>query len=143
VNVLVDTSVVVRAIRREDLQHAAAVRMLNRLLDDGAVLHSAPQVCYELWVVATRPHAMNGLGLRPVEARRLIDDLRLTFVIKPDPVDLVEGWLALCTAQEVRGKRAHDARLVAWMRSYGIRDMTTFNAADFTAFHDLTLHIPS
>jgi hypothetical protein len=34
----------------------------------------------------------------------------------------------------VTGKRAHDAHLVAWMRTYGVPDLLTFNVVDFQGY---------
>ncbi len=43
------------------------------------VLHVLPQNLYEVWIVATRPVANNGLGLTAQEARREINGIESLF----------------------------------------------------------------
>jgi predicted nucleic acid-binding protein len=43
-------------------------------------------------------------------------------------------WQELVERHGVTGIRAHDARLVAAMQSYGISRLLTFNVSDFRAF---------
>jgi predicted nucleic acid-binding protein len=40
----------------------------------------------------------------------------------------------------IRGIRAHDARLVAAMHTYGITQLLTFNQDDFKGFSITTIH---
>jgi hypothetical protein len=51
-------------------------------------------------------------------------------LVLPDDPALFAAWWNLVRGG-VRGKRAHDARLVAWMRTKQVHDLLTFNAADF------------
>jgi predicted nucleic acid-binding protein len=70
-NILVDTNVVVGFVARGQPRHAPATSAVNRLLADDHELFLVPQVCYEFWVVATRPQDDNGLGLSHADARRV------------------------------------------------------------------------
>ncbi|HET6881706.1 MAG TPA: hypothetical protein VFI31_16200 [Pirellulales bacterium] len=49
----------------------------------------------------------------------------------PDRDDISTRWLTLVESQGVTGFRAHDARLVAAMQSYGISQIMTFNGGHF------------
>ena len=42
-----------------------------------------------------------------------------------------ENWRDLVNVYQVKGKNAHDTRLVAAMRRHGISDLLTFNGVDF------------
>ena len=51
-------------------------------------------------------------------------------------------WWGLVGAG-VQGKRAHDARLVAFMRVNGIDAVLTVNTPDFESFAEIRVHAPS
>lgn len=94
----------------------------------------APQCVYEFWVVATRPVVNNGLGKSPAEANELLEQILNTFQQYDDPPGIVDQWRRLCVAYQIVGKRAHDARLVAYMRRHGIAELLTLNSEDFRSF---------
>jgi len=60
---LIDTSVLARLANAADVRYAIADRAVMELHRRGEVLHLTPQVLVEFWNVATRPLAVNGLGL--------------------------------------------------------------------------------
>ncbi|MEW6251327.1 MAG: hypothetical protein AB1716_11815 [Planctomycetota bacterium] len=60
----------------------------------------------------------------------------------PDPSDLVDRWLGLCTDLGIRGRSAHDARLVAWMRGNGITHLLTLEAG-FARYPGIACIAPS
>lgn len=125
---LLDTNVVLR-LASPDVRDAIA-----RLRQAGRRLCVAPQSCVEAYVVATRPVDANGLGLGPPEAARLIDALLGTFEVRPDPPDLFERWRRVIADAEVRGVRAHDARIGAYAEGHGLEEVVTHNVRDFSSF---------
>ena len=56
---------------------------------------------------------------------------RRRFTLLPDREELSKLWQALVENQGITGFRAHDARLVAAMQSYGVTQLLTFNFRDF------------
>src|SRR4051794_22140617 len=66
---LIDTSILVRRANTTDADHAAATTAVLGLHRRGEVLHLTPQVLVEFRGVATRPKALNGLGLPPADRR--------------------------------------------------------------------------
>ena len=52
-------------------------------------------------------------------------------------------WHDLVNRHEVKGKNAHDARIVAAMLRHGISHLLTFNAADFIRFAAIQVWTPS
>ena len=60
---LIDTTILVRLANSGDVHHAVAARAVLELHRRGEVLHVTPQVMVEFRNVATRPVAINGLGL--------------------------------------------------------------------------------
>jgi len=89
---------------------------------------------FEMWSVLTRPKEVNGWGLAPQEAAKFGTDALRTYGLLEDPSGLVHHWLQLCEAHSVRGKQAHDCRLVAWMELNGIKHLLTLNSADFARY---------
>ena len=71
-NVLADTNILIRSIRRQDPQHKEAVRAIRALRNAGEVVCIVPQNLYELWSVATRPAANKGLALAPAQSARVL-----------------------------------------------------------------------
>jgi predicted nucleic acid-binding protein len=60
---LIDTSILLRLANRADPKHGAAFGAVLKLHRRGEVLQITPQVLIEFRNVATRPVAVNGLGL--------------------------------------------------------------------------------
>lgn len=113
------------------------------MIDGGDELYIAPQVLFEFWVVATRPAERNGLALEPGVARQKADEFLAAFSLLPDPLDLTARWLDLCTRYSVRGRAAHDARLVAWMLGHEMKRIVTRNADDFSRYSEIECIVPS
>ena len=61
--VLLDANILLRMIEPLNEHHRSAVDAVAMLRASGETPCLTPQVLYELWVVATRPVAVNGLGL--------------------------------------------------------------------------------
>jgi predicted nucleic acid-binding protein len=71
--------------------------------------------------------------MTPSQAGHWLRFFQRRFSLLPDREELSVLWQALVEAHGVTGFRAHDARLVAAMQSYGITRLLTFNAAHFRA----------
>lgn len=67
---LIDTSVLARLANAADAFHPIAARTVVELHRRGEVLQIAPQNLIEFRNVATRPLAVNGLGLSAPEAEK-------------------------------------------------------------------------
>lgn len=137
--ILLDTNLLVRVTNSTDLQCACARQAIHQLLSRGSQVIVVPQVLYEFWVVATRnagatPRGQNGLGMSTDQANQWLAFFQRRFTVLPDRADLLGRWQLLVRTNAVRGYRAHDARLVAAMETYGIATLMTFNGGDFRAF---------
>lgn len=136
--ILVDTNVLLRAAQPGHAHHAAAKTAVKTLRLRGYVPCVVPQVLYEYWVVATRPLTENGLGLTTGEAQDDLAQIMEQFHFFRDERAIFERWQQLVTDYDVRGKTAHDARLVAAMMRHGITDLVTFNDEHFRRFSAIT-----
>jgi predicted nucleic acid-binding protein len=128
---LLDTNVVLRLIDRADPAHPACQQAVERLIERGDEPCLAPQVLVELWVVATRPAEQNGFGWAAEATSTHIGRLRGLFALLPERAEVFERWLRLVTGAAVLGKRAHDARLAAFMQVHSIAAVLTLNPGDF------------
>jgi predicted nucleic acid-binding protein len=132
-SVLLDTNVLLRLIDRNDARHVACSHSIETLLGQGEDVFLAPQVLIEFWVVSTRPTDATppGFGWKPQTASQHLAGVRKTFRMLDDAPGVFERWLYLVETCSIHGKRAHDARLVAFMQQHGIEQILTLNPKDF------------
>ena len=69
--------------------------------------------------------------------------IEIFFTVLPDSHEAFRQWRRLIVTHEVKGAKVHDARLAAIMLVYGIRDILTFNAADFRRYEHVKVLDPS
>lgn len=140
---LVDTNIVLWLDDTAHAQHVQTRSAVDWLDVNGHDAVIVPQVLYEYWVVATRPVENNGLGLTTAKASQAISDWAAMFQLLRDERGIFGVWHDLVTVHEVKGKNAHDARLVAAMQRHGLSNILTFNSADFGRFAGISVYTPA
>ena len=140
---LLDTNVVLRVLNPALPDHEQASDAVARLLQNGDEPCVTAQNLIELWVVATRPLAANGLGLAPEVVRQHHDTLLRRFTFLGDTGSVFAHWRTLVQSHRIVGKRAHDTRLVAVMLAHGVTHLLTFNTADFASLIEITAVSPA
>jgi predicted nucleic acid-binding protein len=128
---LIDTRVLARLANVADAQYAITDRAVMELHRRGEVLHVAPQVLIEFCNVATRPTALNGLGLATAHTEALAAGFETVFPLLAETPDVYPKWKVLVAALGVIGKQVHDARLVAVCHVHAVTHLLTFNVAHF------------
>ncbi len=128
---LIDTSVLARLANKADAQYATADRAVMELHQRGEVLHVTAQNLIEFRNLATRPTAVNGLGLSVVEAEAKAGVFEGSFPLLAETPDIYPAWKALVRSLGIIGKRVHDARLVAVCYVQAVTHVLTFNVAHF------------
>jgi predicted nucleic acid-binding protein len=128
---LVDTSVLARLANTADPFHAIAAQAVLELHRRGEVLHVTPQNLVEFRNLATRPKAMNRLGLLAVDAEAKAAVFEATFPLLAETPDVYPAWKALVGALGVISKQVHDARLIAVCHVHKVTHLLTFNVAHF------------
>jgi predicted nucleic acid-binding protein len=128
---LIDTSILGRLANIEDHDYATAARAVVELRRRGELLHVAPQNMVEFRNVATRPKAVNGLGLSAVDAEAKAAEFEAIFNLLIETPDIYPAWKALVGALGVIGKQVHDARLTAIGHVHGVTHLLTFNTSHF------------
>jgi predicted nucleic acid-binding protein len=131
---LIDTSTLLRTIQPAHPQRETARNAIKALTAHGRELHIVPQNLMELWVVATRPAAQNGLGLSVSEATTELIRLKGMFPLLPDSPEIYPAWERLVVQYQVMGKPAHDARLVAAIEVHGLTGILTFDRTGFSRY---------
>jgi predicted nucleic acid-binding protein len=139
---LVDTNVLVRLLDFAATDHLVAANAINQLLAQSDVICVSTQNLIEFWSVATRPANVNGLAWDTSKTKQQIEQLLIRFQFLPDPSDVLTHWLPLVAQHDIKGRRTHDARLIAVMLSHGVTHLLTFNTGDFASFTNISLVHP-
>jgi predicted nucleic acid-binding protein len=137
--ILLDTNVLCRLAERGHPHHVVAENAVTKLRNDQHELCLVPQVLYEYWVVVTRPIAENGLGMASSDVDKAIDFCLDRFALFRDERGIFPVWRELVRQHDVKGKSAHDARLVAAMKRHGLKHLLTFNVSDFQRYQEIEL----
>ncbi|MBE9115421.1 PIN domain-containing protein [Lusitaniella coriacea LEGE 07157] len=139
---LLDTNIVLRLSNPADRQHRLVVQAVATLLARADECYLTAQILIEFWVVATRPIDVNGLGWSIEQARHVIDRLRDRFPVAEETQQSFPIWLNIVTENKIRGKRTHDARLIAVMLASNIDCILTLNPNDFLGISGITVVHP-
>lgn len=110
---VLDTSILARLANRADAMYPVADAAVAKLFLRNEALCITPQNLIEFRSVATRPKAVNGLGLTAAEAEAKTAVFEASFSLLADTLAIFPAWKILAAALAVVGKQVHDARLVA------------------------------
>lgn len=140
---LIDTNIIIRSLELDSPDRQVAADVLRTLKAQGRDLSLARQNLVEIWAVATRPPANNGLGKTTEEAIAELTRLKNVFRILSEGPELYTAWESLVIQHRVSGKATHDARLVAAMQLHGLTSILTFNVGDFRRYPGIEVVHPS
>jgi predicted nucleic acid-binding protein len=132
---LLDTGILLRLVDTQDPHHGLVQKALETLGNRRDDLYITTQNIAELWNVATRPGASNGLNLPPADISQsfqLAIEPFCTIVTESDMMPT--EFRRLLLQYSVVGKQVHDARLVAMMLVWQIESILTLNDRDFRRF---------
>lgn len=134
---LLDSNILLRMSKSDDVQHPAIVRALSVMVGQGVRLCYTSQTLGEFWNASTRPLDRNGFGLTVPETAQLAHVIERDFELLPDSRATHECWRDLLVAHEIRGVQVHDARIAASMYVHHVGSLLTLNARDFIRFERL------
>ena len=135
----VDTNVLLTATDASRLLHSQATQLLDGSINPGLRLAASGQVVREYLVVATRPLEVNGLGLSVPDAAGNVNEFLRRLELYDETEDVSMRLRQLAITHGLRGKRLHDANIVATMAAHGISTLLTQNGADFAPFEDIAI----
>lgn len=140
--ILLDTNVLLRLNDQATTESSAksAIMTLHEASHD---LLLVPQVIYEFWVVGTRPKENNGLGLTPKAVEQILNQWERTLTVLPDEASILPLWKKLVVEHDVKGKTAHDARIVAAMLHHKVGGLLSYNATDFLRYKEVIVRTPA
>ncbi len=139
---LLDTNIALRFCNSSDEQHSLVTEAVATLLMQADECYLTAQVLIELWVVATRPVDVNGLGWSVEQTRNVIDQMLDRFPMAEETPQIFSNWLSLATENQIKGKRTHDARIVAVMLASNISHVLTLNPNDFSGMPGIEIVHP-
>lgn len=139
---LLDTNILLRAADISSRNNYVANKAITKIINDGNECVITAQIIIEFWVVATRPIDVNGLGWNTLQTKDYINDLLDNFRLIPETSTIFTTWLQIVTDYDIKGKRTHDIRLLAVMKSHNIRYLLTFNPKDFILIPNITIIHP-
>lgn len=128
---LVDTSILARLANTADPRYLVAIRAIVELHRLGEVVHVTAQNFVEFRNMATRPKAVNGLGLSAADAEIKAARFEAMFPLLAETPDIYPAWKTLVSTLGVVGKQVHDARLIAICHVHGVTHLLTFNLSHF------------
>jgi predicted nucleic acid-binding protein len=141
--VLLDTNVLLRLSDGASADQPVAMQAVSHLRLRGDRSCLTAQNIVEFWAVATRPVDVNGLGWTTQRTADEIAQLLRRFQFLEDSPGILTHWLTLVKAHDIKGKRVHDARLVATMLTHGVTHLLTFNTDDFKDYANIALLHPN
>ena len=141
-DILADTSVVLRFISPDDPKHPLVLRRIRELSDEGHRICFTPQVARECWSVMTRPVDQNGFGLTIEEALGPMSVIEDSLYFLDDFEGIFARWQDLVAHVGVSGKQVHDANHVAAMLEHGISEILTLDKRDFARNPGITVRDP-
>jgi predicted nucleic acid-binding protein len=119
-----------------------AVNAVSKLKVRGNDLCISPQNLIEFWAVATRPESRNGLDMSVSEAKSELSKIKSLFRLLEDNALIYQEWERIVVQYRVSGKKTHDARLVATMKTHGLSQVLTFDEDDFKRYSGITVLSP-
>jgi predicted nucleic acid-binding protein len=139
---LLDTNILLRLSKRNDLWHGMIMTALDALTDRGADICCTAQNVSEFWNVSTRPSDRNGFGLSIEETDEALRAIERTVTVLPDNDQIYRRWRVLVVRHRVSGVQVHDARLAAAMQVHGISHILTLNQPDFVRYTEISVVHP-
>lgn len=140
---LLDTNILLRLSDASSAEHAVAKQAINKLWQRGDNVFVTAQNLTEFWTVATRPLSANGFGWDTVKTRVEVEQILQQFTLLEEDFRILPIWLAMVSANSIKGKRTHDIRLLAVMQAHQVTHLLTFNVADFSGFPNFTIFHPN
>lgn len=138
-SIFFDTNILLIATDESRKGHSDAKFLLNTLLKQGVNICFSGQVAREYLVVASRPVRVNGLGLSSDHAVHNITAFKERSLFLEETRFTSELLQHMVLHYDLKGKRIHDANIIATMRTHRIKYLLTENPADFECFGDVEL----
>ena len=138
-SLFVDTNVLLTATDESRQLHSEALNLLSGIVNRDKRLAASGQIVREYLVVATRPIENNGLGLSVTDAEANVTAFLRYLDLYDETEEVSRRLRRLATTHNLRGRRIHDANIVATMSVHGIHTLLTQNGPDFAPFNEIAI----
>lgn len=139
---LLDTNILLRLSDAASSDQSLMFSAIAQILTQSQECCITAQVLIELWVVATRPRNVNGLGWTIEQTDTAIAQLSLQFALLPETEAIYPTWRNLVNTHRIKGKRTHDLRLIAVMLTHNVTHLLTLNPRDFPSLAEIKIVQP-
>lgn len=137
--VFLDTNILVYLSNEDSSFHQDATRTFEKLAGEYELWVSR-QVLREYAVIMTRPDIIEK-PLSSTEVATDIEKWQSIFQIADETEDVTKILLDLIKTYDIKGKKIHDANIVATMLVNGINLLYSFNSDDFIRFKEIKLFV--
>lgn len=135
--VFLDTNILVYLSNKDSSFHQDAIGTFEKLAGEYELWVSR-QVLREYAVIMTRPDIIEK-PLSSAEVTTDIEKWQSIFQIADETEDVTKTLLNLIKTYDIKGKKIHDANIVATMLVNGINLLYSFNSDDFVRFEEIKL----
>ena len=135
--IFLDTNILVYLANEDSPFHLRAAEKFKEIVGKSELWISR-QVLREYAVVMTRP----GIVEKPLSVKDVASDIEKwesIFQIADETEEVTEILVRLIKAHDIKGKKIHDANIVAAMMANSIQTLFTFNTDDFKRFKNIEL----
>ena len=135
--VFLDTNILVYLANEDSPFHLGATKMFKEIAGK-CELWISRQVLREYAVVMTRP----GIVEKPLSSKDVASDIEKwesIFLIADETEETTRTLVQLIKSYDIKGKKVHDANIVATMICNSIQALFTLNADDFRKFIEIEL----
>lgn len=132
-----DTNILLTACDADRVQHRDCRELIESALRGKSVLYASGQVFREYLVVSTRPKKNNGLGMQPKSALENVAAFRQCVQVLAETSGVADRLASLVGRYRLKGKRIHDANIVATMLENGLTKLITLNPGDFSSIKEV------
>lgn len=126
-----DTNILLAATDQSRKQHHESLHLFFVAVRYGVQLATSGQILREYLVVATRPPKINGLGLSSDHALGNISEFSRRLVFYEETESVSRRLRELIKRHALKGRRIHDANVLAIMLTHGLTLLVTDNPDDF------------
>ncbi len=135
--IFLDTNILVYLSNEDSLFHKTALEKFKQIVKKHEIWISR-QVLREYAVVMSRLEVYE----KTLRSQEIIDDIakwEKSFKVADEAEGITENLKNLILRYNLKGRRIHDANIVASMMEYSIPLLFTFNIKDFKAFEEIQL----
>lgn len=129
-----DTNILLSATDESRGTHKAALSVFRSALEKRIHCGVSGQVLREYLVVATRPKKDNGFGMGVREALSNVEKIRRRTVFLEETEAVSERFLRIISSFAIKGKKIHDANIVATIEAHSVTYLLTENPDDFKQY---------